>query len=172
VNIFNSMYENVELPDNSFDLIAAIDIIEHLYNPKYFFLFVSRLLKPGGILFIRTPNWNAAREYGGRWEGLHQDAEHVYYFNRSSLDNYLTQVGVFLVEVDYEPISSGFGSTECMPSTLGAQSIIHAIREGIRRLPVFNKVAYRMLYRVRRAKSRKDINNETAHELIAIAKKK
>jgi len=172
--IYGSLYEEIELPESSFDLITALDIVEHLYRPGDFFRFASRLLRPGGVLFIKTPNWNAAKRYGTLWAGLNQDAEHVYYFGRRSLENYLVRVGILLEEVDYESISAGLGSTKCAPSTRSsvvAQKVIHLARLGLRNFPIVNKIGYRMLYLLRRAKNRDDIISETAHELIAVGRK-
>ncbi|WEM41654.1 methyltransferase domain-containing protein [Photobacterium sp. DA100] len=39
-----------------FDVITAIEIIEHLENTRVFIQNCQRLLKPGGVLFLSTPN--------------------------------------------------------------------------------------------------------------------
>ncbi len=40
----------------SVDIVAAFDVIEHLKEPEQFFLEAFRVLRPGGILMISTPN--------------------------------------------------------------------------------------------------------------------
>jgi len=42
--------------DKEFDAICAIEIIEHVENPYLFIRKCFRVLKPGGILVITTPN--------------------------------------------------------------------------------------------------------------------
>ena len=42
--------------DKKFDLIIAIEIIEHLDNPRQFLEEIQKLLKPGGQLIVTTPN--------------------------------------------------------------------------------------------------------------------
>lgn len=42
--------------DNSLDLIISIDVIEHLFNPDLYLKEINRVLKPGGLFFIVTPN--------------------------------------------------------------------------------------------------------------------
>jgi SAM-dependent methyltransferase len=39
-----------------FDLIAAVEVIEHLENPTAFLRSISRLLKPNGVAILTTPN--------------------------------------------------------------------------------------------------------------------
>jgi SAM-dependent methyltransferase len=39
-----------------FDLITAVEVIEHLENPTAFLRSISRLLKPAGIAILTTPN--------------------------------------------------------------------------------------------------------------------
>jgi len=42
--------------DGSFDLVYCGEIIEHLFNPDHLLREVHRVLKPGGIALISTPN--------------------------------------------------------------------------------------------------------------------
>lgn len=39
-----------------FDLVTSVEVIEHLENPSAFLRSISRLLKPGGIAILTTPN--------------------------------------------------------------------------------------------------------------------
>lgn len=43
-----------------FDLIVALEVIEHLENPWAFFRGCSEILAPGGVLLISTPNIESA----------------------------------------------------------------------------------------------------------------
>lgn len=44
------------IPDASVDLIVCDFVLEHIPDPDQFFLEISRVLKKGGFLCIRTPN--------------------------------------------------------------------------------------------------------------------
>jgi len=41
---------------NSFDVVISSETIEHLENPKFFMSEAFRILKPGGIFILTTPN--------------------------------------------------------------------------------------------------------------------
>ncbi len=45
-----------DLDDNSFDVIVSFQVIEHIKNDKYFLEEIFRVLKPGGVALITTPN--------------------------------------------------------------------------------------------------------------------
>lgn len=50
---------NQNLPASTqgqFDAVVAVEIIEHLENTRHFVRLMSAALKPGGLLFITTPN--------------------------------------------------------------------------------------------------------------------
>ncbi|NOX50258.1 MAG: class I SAM-dependent methyltransferase [Gammaproteobacteria bacterium] len=48
--------EKVPYPDESFDLIFADNVLEHLPQPGKVFYEVYRLLRPGGVFLSKTPN--------------------------------------------------------------------------------------------------------------------
>jgi SAM-dependent methyltransferase len=48
--------ERLPFPDGSFDLVMAIEILEHLESPRAFLREIFRLVKPGGLAVVTTPN--------------------------------------------------------------------------------------------------------------------
>jgi 2-polyprenyl-3-methyl-5-hydroxy-6-metoxy-1,4-benzoquinol methylase len=48
-------------PDASFDVIVSSEVIEHLENPRAMYRDLFRLLKPGGLLVVTTPNQESVR---------------------------------------------------------------------------------------------------------------
>jgi 2-polyprenyl-3-methyl-5-hydroxy-6-metoxy-1,4-benzoquinol methylase len=77
----------------SFDGAAMIEVLEHLEDPGAYLDAIRRLLRPGGRLFLTTPNahGSAARLLGHRWRAFTN--EHLNYFARESLLRLLARHG-------------------------------------------------------------------------------
>jgi len=50
--------ENLPYTDESFDVVTAMDFLEHVENPQQIIDEISRVLKPGGVFFFHTFNRN------------------------------------------------------------------------------------------------------------------
>jgi SAM-dependent methyltransferase len=48
--------EALPFPDESFDIVAASDVVEHVEDVGRFVADCARVLRPGGLLFLATPN--------------------------------------------------------------------------------------------------------------------
>ena len=53
--IFDNM-EETSLPDQTFDIAVAVEVLEHVEKDADFIHNVYRVLKPGGVFFMTTPN--------------------------------------------------------------------------------------------------------------------
>jgi SAM-dependent methyltransferase len=67
LDIHNRNLVDVEFEDESFDVIVLLHVFEHLTDPLGFLEQLSRLVKPGGWLFIVVPNLSSwtDRQFGG-----------------------------------------------------------------------------------------------------------
>lgn len=86
-------------PDNSFDAVTCIELVEHLEYDDGLQLAaeIRRVLRPGGILVLTTP------DYGGVWPllewvvnrvgGVSYENQHITHFTRSILGAMLEQAG-------------------------------------------------------------------------------
>lgn len=81
-------------PDGFFDVVTWWHVLEHTPNPSASLRETYRILKPGGWLFIQTPDPQAwdARIFGPYWMGF--DApRHLYLFPRRLLVGRLGELG-------------------------------------------------------------------------------
>jgi SAM-dependent methyltransferase len=80
-----------------FDAVLASHLIEHLNSPAAFVSEVRRILAPGGVFIVTTPNIDGfqARLFRGRWRSAIFD--HLYLFSVKTLSGLLIQKG-FAVE--------------------------------------------------------------------------
>jgi SAM-dependent methyltransferase len=93
------VYRN-ELPviPASADVVAMSHVIEHLPEPRRMLDGVLKALRPGGVLFVATPNRFSLDRYvqGPRWDGW--DAPfHLVLFHPWSLTRIMHQVGFQIV---------------------------------------------------------------------------
>jgi 2-polyprenyl-3-methyl-5-hydroxy-6-metoxy-1,4-benzoquinol methylase len=81
-------------PPESFDLITAFDLLEHVYQPRPFLAKVQEWLKPGGIFFTMLPNIDSweSRIFGSYWYGL-ELPRHISHFSPKSLRQVMTSLG-------------------------------------------------------------------------------
>lgn len=87
--IFNGSLEQAAFPDEAFDLVTLSDLIEHIPQPVSFLHEVRRILKPGGLVLIVTPDLGSLSEriMGGKWS--HYKVEHIYYFSAGTITSCL-----------------------------------------------------------------------------------
>jgi SAM-dependent methyltransferase len=80
-----------------FDAITLWDVLEHVPDPLGFLTICRKLLSAGGYLFVNVPDLDSVqrRVLGARWPLFL--AEHLNYFNRSSLRGCAGRAGLKLV---------------------------------------------------------------------------
>jgi 2-polyprenyl-6-hydroxyphenyl methylase/3-demethylubiquinone-9 3-methyltransferase len=94
-------------PNKKFDVIFAMEIIEHINSPIDFIKTIQQFLKPSGLLFISTINRNLkslllakfSAEYILNWlpKGTHSYDKFI---TPSELNNYLTQHSLLLSKIN------------------------------------------------------------------------
>lgn len=76
---------DMNLEDNSFDVVTLWDVLEHTPDPKTVLKECNRILKPGGILVVNYPDIGSfiARLMGRKWVFLL--SVHLYYFTSKTM---------------------------------------------------------------------------------------
>jgi 2-polyprenyl-3-methyl-5-hydroxy-6-metoxy-1,4-benzoquinol methylase len=97
--------EIADLPESYFDLIVSLQVIEHVGNPPAVLGRLARLLKPGGVLVLETPNIDSLdfRLFQNRYWGGFHFPRHWNFFTPKSLRAVLTPLGLEPVRIRYLP---------------------------------------------------------------------
>jgi 2-polyprenyl-3-methyl-5-hydroxy-6-metoxy-1,4-benzoquinol methylase len=105
LDVHTGSLQNTTLEPASFDAITLNHVIEHLHDPKGDLDVCLRLLRPGGTLWITTPNLGSIghRRYGKDW--LHLDPpRHLVLFTLKSLEGLIQRSGFELLPRPQQPI--------------------------------------------------------------------
>lgn len=78
----------------SFDVITMSHVIEHVHDPRRVLSQAMALLKPGGCLYLDTPNIRSYghKRFGRYWRGL-EPPRHLVLFHWGSLEKLLRDIG-------------------------------------------------------------------------------
>jgi 2-polyprenyl-3-methyl-5-hydroxy-6-metoxy-1,4-benzoquinol methylase len=89
--------------DRDFDCAVALEVIEHVENPRHFFREMCRIVKPWGLIMVSTPNQHSlASKMCFLLRDEHQS------FQDSSYPAHITP----LLEVDLRRIAAEVGATQ------------------------------------------------------------
>lgn len=81
------------LPAGSFQVATLFEVIEHVTAPGHYVRALARLLAPGGVLYLTTPNFGSLsrRLLGARWRVVAE--EHLFLFDEGSMRRLLESNG-------------------------------------------------------------------------------
>jgi 2-polyprenyl-3-methyl-5-hydroxy-6-metoxy-1,4-benzoquinol methylase len=92
--VYAGTLEKAAFRSESFDVVTLMDVIEHVPEPIALINEIFRVLRPGGVLFIVTPNFSSffVWLYGSSAYGVWPE-HHVVYFQPSTARNLLLKAG-------------------------------------------------------------------------------
>jgi methionine biosynthesis protein MetW len=87
--------ESRRFEDNTFDMIVAMHVMEHVQNPERLITEIRRILKPGGMYFAVLPcsSHIKARLAGVNWRYL-TPPQHLWYFTPKTLSRFVERLGL------------------------------------------------------------------------------
>ena len=94
VSVVEAAFPPAPLPDGSFDVVRLHHVIEHLHDPRAALREIFRLLAPGGLAMVTTPNLGAygLEIFGRDWRGL-EPPRHLVLFTPAILNKLLRELG-------------------------------------------------------------------------------
>ncbi len=125
VEVFNGTLREAGFAEGSFDVVTLWDTIEHLSEPLEEVKEIRRILRPGGLLLVNTPNEDSFMKRTARF--LYSASKgtisspvnrlyhryHLYYFSDSTMEELFKRAGLQVVDRKKKviPITKGRGST-------------------------------------------------------------
>ncbi|HEY7439930.1 MAG TPA: class I SAM-dependent methyltransferase [Acidimicrobiia bacterium] len=108
LDVFHGTLDEYET-DARFDVVFMSQVIEHVLDPVQTVAKIARLLKPGGVLYLETPNIRAfdARVWKQRW-GLIHYPRHLFLFDKHTIGLLVESAGLENTKVRSEPQSCGW----------------------------------------------------------------
>lgn len=99
-DVFYGFLSDAPYEPNSFDVVRLNDVIEHVPSPRALVRDIERILRPGGLLYISTPNvdsFSVALQHQ-RWRYV-RGQDHLYLFDLRTLRHLLEVEGFKVVKV-------------------------------------------------------------------------
>jgi 2-polyprenyl-3-methyl-5-hydroxy-6-metoxy-1,4-benzoquinol methylase len=151
--VFTGTLDAARYPDASFDVVAVTDVLEHVTDPHALVAEIGRVLKPGGLLFVITPDAGSLSRklLGSRWFQFKH--EHVTYWDRRSLAAILGRHGfaVRLVRTNVKRYTLAYYERYFAkyaflgPVGKGIAAVIRTLPESVGRTAFTNPVSGEML---------------------------
>lgn len=139
IKISNTMFELAEYPSSHFDVICLNQVIEHVHNPRALIENIFKWLKPGGVVWIGTPNLDSSihHRFAENYGNLHPP-QHLTIFNRKSLQNLVKSAGFS----DISFIKRGFHDySQCLGSSALKRGLTNeSVYMGVRNAPVKDRI--------------------------------
>jgi SAM-dependent methyltransferase len=109
-----------------FNLVVAVSVLEHVYEPVGFLALMEKHLDTGGAVVLVTPDLDGfwRKGFGSRWPSF-KVPEHVTYFNRRTLRQLGRESG--LDQVDF------WGFTQVFPVSLVLEKLGLKLTSGVLR---------------------------------------
>lgn len=95
--VYSKQIEELVFPEGPFDLVTALQVLEHVEDPLGFLFHLKRQLKPDGYLYLELPNLNdpllSCYKVPGYADFYYREP-HLSYFTKETLARLLAKAGL------------------------------------------------------------------------------
>lgn len=98
LEVLSQTLEEVALESESFDVVALIETLEHLPEPRDMVREIRRLLKPGGIFLVGVPNGGSLGAMVLKQDARTFNRNHLIFFGEEQLQRFLEEEGFEMVQ--------------------------------------------------------------------------
>jgi len=94
VQTHHGFFEDINLPNEGYDIVIAMNVFEHLVEPDALIRKLSKVLKPGGLFFMKTPMANSMSERfeAEEWVQLH-NLGHILFGSKRAIEDIFNKHG-------------------------------------------------------------------------------
>ena len=94
LQVYTQPLEQCHFAEQHFDAVILWHVLEHLDHPRTTLALISRVLKPGGLLYLEVPNLTSLQSCATGKNWFHLDLEHhLYHFSPDGLHRLLLSSG-------------------------------------------------------------------------------
>lgn len=95
IRIVEGALDPANYPTGHFDVVCSFEVIEHLVDPSIEMARLNAILRPGGLLYVTTPNFNClARRFSPQNWNVVNYPEHLMYFTPRTLQRLARRHGL------------------------------------------------------------------------------
>lgn len=94
IPVIEGALDPANYPAGHFDVVCSFEVAEHLVDPASEFRRMAEILRPGGLLYVTTPNFNClARRMAPKHWNVVNYPEHLSYFTPRTLSRMAREQG-------------------------------------------------------------------------------
>jgi len=147
IPILPTTLEHARYKKSFFDVVTIWDVIEHIPHPERTLHEIQRILKPGGIFILSTPNADSVffKIFGRKWWFFL--SHHLFYFSPKTIKIFLRKEGFTVLSIQPHWQSLQIGYMFTMFRKLNQQSFLGTfagvIEKVLRAVKLYNlKITY------------------------------